>query len=119
MNCRNYGTQVLSHPLIVDAVEHSFIPACVYNNSKGDADERVLKRFREPAWNNPVVRIIDPEGQLIVARIQGDWTLPTLARSMVSALENRKATVPPYLQVLAQEETARVGGAKAAVFGMG
>ncbi|MCA9256836.1 MAG: thioredoxin family protein, partial [Phycisphaerales bacterium] len=53
--CRSYGDRVLSHPLIRDAAESLFVPVAVYNNIPGD-DENTLKSFKEPAWNNPVVR---------------------------------------------------------------
>ena len=50
MTCRNYGQNVLSHPLMVDAIEHLFVPLAIYNNKKGK-DDKVLKQFGEPAWN--------------------------------------------------------------------
>jgi hypothetical protein len=42
MTCRNYGQNVLSNPLMVDAIEHLFIPLAIYNNKKG-ADATVLQ----------------------------------------------------------------------------
>ena len=56
--CRNYGSDVLSQPLIVEAIETYFIPLAIYNN-KGGHDGEVLLMYNEPAWNNPVVRIVD------------------------------------------------------------
>ncbi|HEY3245572.1 MAG TPA: thioredoxin family protein, partial [Phycisphaerae bacterium] len=58
--CKGYGRNVLTHPLLVEAIETCFVPVAVYNNIPG-ADEQTLKAFKEPAWNNPVVRIIDAE----------------------------------------------------------
>jgi len=55
--CRNYGHNVLSHPLIAEAIETLFVPVAIYNN-KGGSDAKVLKYYNEPTWNNPVVRIV-------------------------------------------------------------
>lgn len=104
--------------MIVDAAEELFVPICIYNNTKGDADEAQLKRFKEPAWNNPVVRIIDPDEKLIVPRIVNDWTLPTLARSMKLALEKQKQAVPKYLQLLVAETSVSPKSISTAVYGM-
>ncbi|MCZ6555165.1 MAG: thioredoxin family protein, partial [Candidatus Dadabacteria bacterium] len=77
-----YGKNVLSHPLIVEAIETLFVPAAIYNNNKGE-DERVLKSFGEPSWNNPVVRIMTPERQELVSRLSGDYTKAGLVRAMI------------------------------------
>lgn len=57
-NCTSFGDAVLSDDLLVEAIETLFTPVAVYNNL-GGADRDVLDRYREPAWNNPVVRFID------------------------------------------------------------
>jgi len=33
--CKNYGTEVLSHPLIAEAIETFFIPLAIHNNKNG------------------------------------------------------------------------------------
>jgi len=103
----------------VDAAEHAFVPLCIYNNTRGDHDEKTRKRFKERAWNNPVVRIIDAERRDVVPRLHSDWSLAALAATMVRALEERKRPVPGYLETLAAEEAARKRGLRTAVFGMG
>ncbi len=113
-----FGTQVLSHPLIVEAAEQHFVPICVYNNTKGDNDEKTLKRFKEPAWNNPVVRVLDSEGALVVPRLANDWRLSSLAERMVQGLEKAKRKVPLYLKLLAREQVGRRDGIDTAIFGM-
>lgn len=40
--CRNYGHHVLSHPLIVEAIESEFVPLAIFNNKGGD-DAAILK----------------------------------------------------------------------------
>jgi len=32
--CRNYGHNVLSHPLMVEAIESLFVPLAIFNNKK-------------------------------------------------------------------------------------
>ncbi|MFB3147146.1 MAG: VPGUxxT family thioredoxin-like (seleno)protein, type 2, partial [Thermodesulfobacteriota bacterium] len=112
-----YGKNVLSHPLIVEAIETLFVPAAIYNNNKGE-DERVLKSFGEPSWNNPVVRIMTPERQELVSRLSGDYTKAGLVRAMITALESNNKTVPPYLSLLAQELNVKSGSRERAVFAM-
>ena len=78
---------MLSHPLIVDAAEASFVPVCIFNNTEGDRDAEVRVSFEEPSWNNPVVRFIDPERKDLIARNGRDWTVSGMVRRMVQALE--------------------------------
>jgi len=112
-----YGKNVLSHPLIVEAIESLFVPVAVYNNHKGE-DEKVLNSFGEPSWNNPVVRIITPERKELVSRLNGDYTKAGLVRAMITALENNNKAVPPYLSLLAQELNVNNGRSDRAVFAM-
>ena len=112
-----YGKNVLSHPLIVEAIETLFVPAAIYNNNKGE-DERVLKSFGEPSWNNPVVRIMTPERQELVSRLSGDYTKAGLVGAMITALESNNKTVPPYLSLLVQELNVKSGSRERAVFAM-
>jgi len=115
--CVNYGNQVLSHPLIRDAAESLFVPLAVYNNIKGD-DERTLRSFKEPAWNNPVVRIITHDRKPLATRVAEDYTVGGLASAMVAALKKTGSEVPAYLVLLAEECAARKQGLKRATFAM-
>lgn len=110
---------MLSHPLIVEAIETLFVPVCVHNNSSGDADQQVLRSFDEPAWNNPVVRILGPDRKDLVPRIADDWTAAGLLDGMVRALQTRGDRVPPWLELLRDEARARRRGLERAVFAMG
>ncbi len=100
--CVGYGNQVLSHPLIVEAVEDLFVPLAVYNNIDGD-DRKTLRAFNEPSWNNPVVRILSSGRKELAPRLDGDYTQRGLVRAMTVALENAGKPVPQYLQVLSEE----------------
>lgn len=103
--CRNYGHNVLSHPLMVEAIENSFVPLAIFNN-KGGKDKEILEKYNEPSWNNPVVRIINTEGKNVVPRISNDYSASTLSLRMKQALVQKKEIVPEYLNLLVQELTA-------------
>ncbi len=113
--CVNFGRGPLSHPLLVDAIENEFVPVAVYNNRDG-ADAAALTRFREPAWNNPVVRFFAPDGSELLERRDGVWDAGGIAGRMVQALQRAKRPVPGYLSLAADEvETWR---AERATFAM-
>lgn len=103
--CRNYGQNVLSNPLMVEAIENSFIPLAIYNN-KGGKDKVILDKYNEPSWNNPVVRIINAKGKNVVNRVSGDYSAKTLQKRMVEALKSYGKTIPDYLKLLGQELSA-------------
>ena len=100
--CRNYGHNVLSHPLIVEAIESLFVPLAIFNN-KGGKDKKILDKYREPSWNNPVVRIVDEQGVDVVKRIGNDYSALTLCKRMIASLLKSKKQVPEYLTLLKQE----------------
>ncbi|WP_164510827.1 VPGUxxT family thioredoxin-like (seleno)protein, type 2 [Nonlabens xiamenensis] len=100
--CKNYGKDVLSHPLMTEAIENEFIPLAIYNN-RGGADREVLERFRESAWNNPVVQIVDPQGKPLIQRVAGNYTARGLYQAMRQVLEQQKRNIPLYFELLGQE----------------
>ena len=113
--CVSFGEQVLSHPLLVEAIETEFVPVFVYNN-KGGRDAELLARFGEPSWNNPVVRFLDPEGRDLIARRAGVWAPHAIGARMVAALESSGRPVPEYLRAAVDE--ARPRYTERARFGM-
>ncbi len=104
--CRNYGDKVLSHPLLVDAIENEFVPLAIYNNVGGQ-DRKILEKYGEPSWNNPVVRIIDSSGKNIMERMSGDYTSAGLSSQLCLALKASGRGVPQYLDILQQELSSR------------
>ena len=100
--CRNYGQNVFTHPLMVEALENEFISLVIFNNRSGK-DRIVLNQYNEPSWNNPVVRIISPNGNTIVNRISNDYEALTLCNRMIEALLLREKQIPEYLNLLQQE----------------
>lgn len=115
--CQKYGNEVLSHPLIVEAIETHFIPLAIYNNKTG-ADAEVLKKYNEPSWNNPVVRIVDDKGVDVVARVSGNYTSFGLVSAMTNALVKSQGKAPEYLQLLADELTAKKSGTQKQTYSM-
>ncbi len=108
----------MTHPLLVEAAETLFVPACVYNNTKGDADERVLKSFGERSWNNPVVRFLNADRKDLIPKVHKDWSLARLVNAMIAALKASKRDVPAWLRLLAEEQASRQKGVRSAAFAM-
>lgn len=116
-NCTRYGNSTLSHPLIVEAIETYFVPVCIYNN-KGDKDAEALKIFNEPAWNNPVVRIVSTDYKDVVLRMPNFNSSAQLVTGMRSALDQTGKVAPRYLELLEEELSAREAGLETATFSM-
>lgn len=100
--CIGYGQHALSHPLVVEAIESLFVPVAIYNNGKGE-DAATLQKFGEPAWNNPVVRIVSTDGTELAPRLAEDFSIRGLLSAMVSAILKLGRPIPMYLQLLAEE----------------
>jgi len=100
--CQEFGSTVMSDPLLVEAVEREFLPVLIYNNRKGK-DAEILKRYEEPAWNYQVIRFLDGSGKDLIPRKDRVWTRDALALRMTEALESAGRPVPHYLEVTAYE----------------
>lgn len=101
LTCRNYGKGVLSNSVIVKTIEEYFIPLAIFNNRRGK-DSEVLKRYGEPSWNNPVVRIINANGENLIDRIAGDYSRARVAQEMIRVLEKRQETIALDLRNVAK-----------------
>ena len=66
-----------------------------------------MKKFNEPSWNNPVVRIIDDNDKNVIPRINGAYTLDKVVDGIISALIERGVQVPTYLDLLLEEAQSR------------
>ena len=100
--CSKFGFGPLSDPFIVEAIEDNFIPLAIHNNKKG-ADADVLKKFNEPAWNNPVVRIIKSNERDLVGRMANRWSPSDLLATVIKGIEKLGKDVPAYLTLHQQE----------------
>jgi hypothetical protein len=103
--CVSYGELVLTHPLIVEAIETLFIPLVVFNNHPGK-DLETMKLFGEPRWNNPVVRIVDSRRRDVTRRLAGNYSVAGTAGAMIDALEASGTAVPMYLRIVHEERGA-------------
>lgn len=103
IGCKRFGSEVLTNPLLVEAIETLFIPVLIYNNRSGGADEQWLKRYGEPAWNYQVIRFLDGDGSDIIPRRDGIWTIAGVASRMIKALRESGQAVPRYLKALVYE----------------
>lgn len=115
--CRNYGHDVLSNPLLTEVIQNEFIPLAIFNN-KGGADKRVLSFYKEPTWNNPVVRIVDADGINITDRVAGNYSAQGLYNAMEDALSKTKKEIPNYMQVLKKELYGTINTTKETYFKM-
>lgn len=112
--CKQFGREVMSDPLLVEAIESEFTPLLIHNNKPG-VDAQVLQRFGEPAWNFQVVRFLDADGKDIIPRKDQVWDTGGIAERMIATLTKAKRPVPAYLRLLAAEQSPRL---KQAVFSM-
>lgn len=82
----------------MSAAAAEFVPVAVANNLKGK-DAEVLKKFDEPAWNNPVMRFLGADERDLIPRkgevYHGGVVLARMAESLTKA--NRP--VPAYLKL--------------------
>ncbi len=115
--CRNYGKDVLSNPQIVEAIETLFVPVAVFNNKRGK-DAEVLKYYKEPSWNNPVVRIVNSKKKNIIKRVAGNYSKLGIVHAMVFALQAENKAVPTYLKLLKESLEAEATGIETATFSM-
>jgi len=112
--CQQFGRDVMSNPLIVEAIESEFTPLLIHNNKPGK-DAEVLRRFGEPAWNFQVVRFLDANANDIIPRKDQVWDTGGIIGRMIATLTKAKRPVPGYLTLLATEDSPRL---KQAVFSM-
>jgi len=87
----------MTDPAIVDAVENSFVPLLIVNNSRGK-DAKILKKYNEPSWNYQVIRFLDKNGTDLIPRKAGVNHKKALADRMIRALEKAQRPVPAALK---------------------
>lgn len=116
LNCQRFGREVMSNPLVVDIIEHQFVPLCIFNNKSGK-DANTLTRFNEPSWNNPVVRIVDNKGKDITKRM-GSFHPKEIINGISNALKASNQDIPVYFDLLQQQVEAKYGKTEKATFPM-
>ena len=105
--CKQFGRDVLSDRVVVDAIEELFVPLLIHNNSPG-RDGEICEMFGEPSWNYQVVRFLDADGADIIARQDRVWDTGPLVARMVATLEQAGRPVPAYLRLIEQEHSERL-----------
>lgn len=101
-NCINFGHDLLSYPLFVEAIENEFVPLAIYNNAEGE-DKQILNKFNERAWNNPVVRFIDKNGVDLIPKLDFSLNPFLLHEKMKKVMLLNNKEVPLYFDLLADE----------------
>ena len=91
--------------MLVDLVENEFVPLAIKNNVPG-ADAAVLAEYKEPTWNNPVVRYFGADGTELISRKDRVWDEPAVIARTAAALEAAKVERPGYFDLLVTENTA-------------
>lgn len=100
--CTTFGSEIMSHPDIVKAIESHFVPLAIYNN-KGGKDAKVLKKYKEPSWNNPVIRIVDDKGMDIVQRHASAYQLIQVIETIQKGLLASNQLQLTYLDELSRD----------------
>jgi copper chaperone CopZ len=88
--------------MIVAAASAEFVPVAVYNNVPGN-DAEVLKKFKEPTWNNPVMRFLAADETDLIPRKEEVYHGGVVLARMAEALEKAKRPVPTYLKLAVAE----------------
>ena len=99
--CKDFGTQVLSHPIVIAAVSEYFVPVFINNRPDkyaSDYDKKMVKYFKESYWDYPVVRYLDEKEKDIIPRKQ-TLKLKENINRIISVLKARKVKLPIYLQI--------------------
>jgi peptide methionine sulfoxide reductase MsrA len=87
---------------MIAAAAAEFVPVAVYNNVPGK-DAEVLKKFKEPTWNNPVMRFLAADETDLIPRKDGVYHGGVVLSRMTEALEKAKRPVPAYLKLAVAE----------------
>ena len=86
-------------------IKAHFHPVAIDHNVGGN-DAKILKEFKEPAWNFQVIRFIDLQIKDLIPRKDRVNTIGGVAKRMISALEAAKIPVPDQFKVLAKKVSA-------------
>ncbi len=85
-------------------------------NNVGGYEKEILERYKEPTWNNPVVRFVKADGKDVIPRKDRVWSTSALLGRMGEALRAAKQPVPRWFDTVVQE--TRTGDVETAVFAM-
>jgi hypothetical protein len=113
--CVRFGQDVLTHPLMVELIAERFVPVAIFNNRRGrDAD--ILRRYGEPSWNNPVVRLLGPDGAELLPRLADRYDALGLHGKITAALGLLGQDVPGYFRLLERDLLLEYGLSQSVVY---
>lgn len=118
---REFGANVLSHPLVVETAEDLFVPVALIRGSNGNHAASVadgngyadtLSKYDQPASITPLIRIMNSEGVDLVPPIADKGcTIGNITSAMTQALESHNRVMeypyPRYLKHLMVSERAQ------------
>ncbi len=91
------------------------MPVMIRNNV-GGYEKEILERYKEPTWNNPVIRFVDGKGVDLVPRKDRIWGIGPVTARVVEVLKAAKRPVPAWLSTLWDETSS--GEVQTAAFAM-
>jgi hypothetical protein len=106
--CLRFGRDVLTHPLMVEMIEDWFVPVAIFNNHAG-ADAEILRHYDEPAWNNPVVRFLRPDGVEVPPKLSDCLDALVLHERIIGVLGKLGHDVPGYFRLLGRDLLVEYG----------
>ncbi len=113
--CVNFGAEVLSHPLMVEAIEEKFVPLAIFNNKPG-RDAEILRQFAELAWNNPVAYFLGKNGQSIIPKLANSYHPLAMYDKIKEVMLKTEGSLPGYFELLEGDLKIDYGYAEKAYF---
>ena len=114
-----FGSSVVSRPLMVELIETLFVPLLVNNRRKSQNDKEMLEKFCEPYLNNPVVRFVTWDGADIIPRRDGlYWAEAILDRMILALRAHPGSECPKYLEAIRLHHAFQDGRHKQLTFPM-
>lgn len=85
---------------MVKLIEGHFVPVAIHNNSRDpeSSDRKIVKKFKEPAWNYQVMRFIGPDEKDVIPRKDKVFKKEDVMVRMAEALEKAGRPVPEELK---------------------
>ncbi|KAJ3195672.1 hypothetical protein HK101_011414 [Irineochytrium annulatum] len=99
--CTRFGAEVLAHPLIVELIETLTTPVAVRNNTQSEPDISIMRRYGEPAWNNPVARLVSPRTGADVAQRLSDIYAPRDVMAWLLSSLSTAVALPAWVDIAA------------------
>jgi len=109
-----YGTTVLDHPLVVEAIESLFIPVAFFQGGSG-MDETYADLLGDLAPSALEVWITDSDFNDVAPRLGESHTIHELLGAMIEAYGWRGKDVPEYVKIL-HTETVNPDALETAIF---